>query len=199
MITQEQAVTEPWVLTRYGNSVSLINPKPEDINFREIADTLAHIYRWTGAAKYDISVAWHTLLCHDICVYNDDIDLIPHMLLHDAHEAFIGDISTPVARAIGGDALKNMKLRFDKVIYEAAGISEFSRVANEKRIKFVDVWALMNEHSVYLPDCGWTFGAPDFEANLIGTSRPPPRQDFIANRLYELFQKHLPCFTGEKK
>ena|SRR6185369_2608605 len=48
-------------------------------------------------------------------------------LLHDAHEAVIGDISTPVARTLerlgGGDALRRLKLQQDMAIYAAAGLA----------------------------------------------------------------------------
>jgi hypothetical protein len=93
-------MTLPHILSRFGNRIDLIDPTPAQVDFAEIAETLARVYRWTGAAKYDVSVAWHTIIGVEIARWQKLEWAIPHWLLHDAHEARLGDIATPVAQAI---------------------------------------------------------------------------------------------------
>jgi hypothetical protein len=52
------------------------------------------------------------------------------VLLHDAHEAYIGDVSTPLVQALDafcqgafGPLLSAYKLRLDRAIYRAAGVN----------------------------------------------------------------------------
>ena len=68
------------------------DPRPEDINIEDIACSLAQTNRFNGHANFPVSVAQHSLL---VC------SLVPHSLklralLHDAAEAYIGDIVTPM-------------------------------------------------------------------------------------------------------
>ena len=68
----------------------------------EIAHALAQINRYTGHAARPYSVAEHSLLVCDI-VASMGLDCHAQMaaLLHDAHEAFCGDVATPVKQVLG--------------------------------------------------------------------------------------------------
>ena len=84
------------MLTRGGRMVDLLSVKPEDIDLADIAWALAHTCRFMGHPRRHYSVAEHSinvarLLPEPIKIYG---------LLHDAHEAYIGDISTPMKRAL---------------------------------------------------------------------------------------------------
>lgn len=77
-----------------GKIIDLNNPRPEDITIEDIAYSLARILRFNGHLKHQISVARHSCLV---------ADLVPEYLalpalLHDAHEAYLGDIVRPVKR-----------------------------------------------------------------------------------------------------
>jgi len=83
-----------WCGLYSGKCIDLANPRPEDIEIRDIAWSLAHTIRFNGHLEYQISVAQHS-----ICV----AQLVPaHLrlaaLLHDALEAYLGDIVRPVKR-----------------------------------------------------------------------------------------------------
>ncbi|WP_343593428.1 hypothetical protein [Paracidovorax wautersii] len=69
-------------------------------------ETLAHhlaiINRFTGATRRPYSVAEHSLLCADIaeaCGATPPAQLA--CLMHDAHEAIVGDASTPTKWSLG--------------------------------------------------------------------------------------------------
>lgn len=73
-----------------------------DFDIRAIAHALSHINRFTGHTIRPYSVAEHSLLCADIAEHLS----VPArgqlcLLMHDAHEAFTGDTSSPAKLAIG--------------------------------------------------------------------------------------------------
>jgi hypothetical protein len=84
------------VQTYTGARVDLLDPKPEAINITDIAHHLAQICRFTGATREHYSVAQHSVLVAAMvppeCAFR--------ALLHDAHEAYMGDISQPVKEMI---------------------------------------------------------------------------------------------------
>lgn len=68
----------------------------------EIAHALALINRFTGHTSRPYSVAEHSLLVLHIA-RTEGASPVAQMaaLMHDAHEAFVGDVSTPVKWAVG--------------------------------------------------------------------------------------------------
>ncbi len=77
-----------WIL---GRSIDLMALRPEDMTVEVVGDTLARINRFGGRTPEPFSVAAHSVLVECLC----PPDLRPWAILHDAHEAFIGDIVTP--------------------------------------------------------------------------------------------------------
>ena len=68
----------------------------------EIAHSLAQINRFTGHARRPYSVAEHSLLVAGIAA-DEGASPISQLaaLLHDAHEAYVGDMASPAKWAIG--------------------------------------------------------------------------------------------------
>ena len=203
-----------WSLSRNGRAIDLVNPSVEDVDFLEIADTLAHVYRWTGSAKHDVSVAWHTIIGVEIARWRKLDHAIPNWLLHDAHEARLGDIATPVAAALGEalcrsmrghilpdgqaesvwrTALSGLKRTHDAVIFMAAGLkAELPSAVHE-----IDRIALMTERRDYLPASPrrWEGGLEHVPTYPKPFSKPPPPA-VCSERLYELFRQYLPALGG---
>ncbi len=68
----------------------------------EVAHALAQINRFTGHALRPYSVAEHSLLVADLARINHASPSAQlAALLHDAHEAFTGDVSSPVKWHVG--------------------------------------------------------------------------------------------------
>lgn len=82
---------EPWIETVSGKRVTFLNPQPEQFDIQDIAYSLANQCRFNGHVPF-YSVAEH-------CVYVAS-KLPRHKmlagLLHDASEAYLSDIPTPV-------------------------------------------------------------------------------------------------------
>ena len=74
----------------------------QDIRIEDIAHSLAQINRYTGHARRPYSVAEHSLLVADIAAMADTCPQVQlAALMHDAHEAYTGDVSSPVKQAVG--------------------------------------------------------------------------------------------------
>lgn len=95
----------PWAHTRSGVPFDLIAPTPDMIDWREMSVALARIPRFaaqTIGKPHDIySVAQHQLEGAAAIVRDlGDRTIAAMFLLHDAHEFVIGDITTPVQKAL---------------------------------------------------------------------------------------------------
>lgn len=114
----------PWLQTASGRAYPLLQPGPVHIHWPDIADSLAKIARFNGhtvGAPY--SVAQHCIIVADQL----PPDWRPYGLLHDAHEAYVGDICRPVKEALrhlgAGTAVDALASAADTAILIAAGLS----------------------------------------------------------------------------
>jgi hypothetical protein len=193
-----------WSQSRNGTAIDLLDPRPEQVDFREIADTLAFINRYNGCTFQPVSVALHTLIVIDIA---PDFAK-PYAALHDAPEARLGDQSRPFIAAllaqietIGGDeAARAAKLANDRLhkrhfhaIRQAAGLPPPTREI-EAEVKRADDIALMTERKWFMahPERTWD---PHLEALVPQIPKTPYRwkaPDKCADALYERFLQLLP-------
>lgn len=82
----------PVILTHSGLHFNLLDPQPESIQITDIAHALSHICRFTGHTKEFYSVAEHSYLTSYLVEPTHALEA----LLHDAAEAYIGDVSSPL-------------------------------------------------------------------------------------------------------
>jgi 5'-deoxynucleotidase YfbR-like HD superfamily hydrolase len=83
---------KPCIQTYSGKMFNLIEPTPEMIDIRDIAHALANIGRFNGHTKQFYSVAQHCVIVS--ALVPDDQKLAG--LLHDATEAYLGDVTAPL-------------------------------------------------------------------------------------------------------
>lgn len=88
----------PAIQLRSGKMFYLLDPRPEDFEIEDIAAALAKINRYTGHTSVPFSVAQHSVMASEIAEPGDEL----WALLHDGAEAFVGDISSPLKRALKG-------------------------------------------------------------------------------------------------
>lgn len=94
---------EPWIETESGIAFDLLTPRVEDVSLVDIAGHLSKINRYAGATLGPIgyTVAQHSVHVSRILeVWGAPLDVQREGLLHDAPEAYYGDVSTPVQRAM---------------------------------------------------------------------------------------------------
>lgn len=130
---------DTWFPSRSGLTLDLLNPTADMIVWADIAEALAKACRFGGHCRGFYSVAQHSLVV---------AQLMPRRwraygLLHDAHEAFTGDLISPL-KALIGEPIRTIERRLDALIYDAAGIAPPTEEIAAS-IKHADVVALATE------------------------------------------------------
>lgn len=92
----------PYLLTHSGLRVDLLAPEPESVTLPDIAHALARICRYTGHVRaLHYSVAQHSVLvAQHLRDQGHSAAIQAQGLLHDAHEAYTGDMASPIKRAL---------------------------------------------------------------------------------------------------
>lgn len=105
-----------WIQTYTGRVFDLLNPEPESICIEDIAHALSRICRYTGHTPDHYSVAQHCVLASE----QIEQAFAFEALMHDAAEAYVGDVSAPLKRAMRGlgegDPYREIERRADAVI-----------------------------------------------------------------------------------
>ena len=83
-------ILEPFIETFTGKEFHFLDPTHEQIDIRDIAHSLAYTCRYTGHSRKFYSVAEHSILVSYLAT-----DPLAG-LLHDASEAYITDIASPI-------------------------------------------------------------------------------------------------------
>jgi hypothetical protein len=87
---------DAWILTYSGKHVELMTPDPEEIDISDIARGLSRECRFTGQCREFYSVAQHSVLASGLVPQEFALEA----LLHDAAEAFIKDIPSPLKKLL---------------------------------------------------------------------------------------------------
>jgi hypothetical protein len=122
-------MTTPWTQTYSGRKLYALHPEMNDPQIEDIQHALAQIPRWGGHARMfggePWTVAMHSVLVAMLAARKDSRHhIIKAALLHDAHEAYIGDIATPYGDRVTLDTgtevitLRELKRRWDEVIFD---------------------------------------------------------------------------------
>lgn len=141
--------------------INLLGPTPADIDFAVIAEHLAKENRFNGATPgVCYSVAEHSVRgATAILEETGDRELAGYFLLHDAHEAFLKDDTTPKKRAIAAIAHENFGVladdiieafdlltdRFDKAIHARAGLQWPPTKERKAGVKYWDLRMFVTE------------------------------------------------------
>lgn len=162
------------------------DPQAEDIRTHDIIMQLSRICRFGGAIRDDIemySVAQHCCLVSDHC----PPELQFEGLMHDAHEAYVGDKVKPL-KLILGDAWAVLEHRVEAAVRAKYGLP----VAITPEVKRQDWLAVVTERRDIL-----TPGSVDWGQNL-----PAPWDDKIqpwdSRRAAYEFQMRFWLLTGRR-
>jgi 5'-deoxynucleotidase YfbR-like HD superfamily hydrolase len=116
-----------------GRFIDLLQPDWREIDVNDLAHALSQIRRWAGQSRRPISDAEHCLLVGRLVTPRFRLAA----LLHDAHEAIIGDLIKPFEHAlvaILGEnvawAVKGIKFSIDEAIARAV-LETFASAAME--------------------------------------------------------------------
>lgn len=139
--------SKAYIATVSGRQFFLLEPRPEDIDIGDIAHSLAMQCRWTGHCKHHYSIAQHSYYCSLIGPDSEAFD----RLMHDAPEAYIGDLNRPLKHYTeAGVAYRRQEAVIQKAIAERFGYS----VVEPESVKLADNSMLYAEKKQIV---GYTF------------------------------------------
>lgn len=128
-----------------GIAFDLLNPQPEMIRIEDIVHSLALINRFNGAAKFPYSMAQHSLYVADLLPEHLKLE----GLLHDAAEAYVGDMVSPLKKIM--KEYKEVEAGIAKIVADVFGLSN----PEPAEVKRVDLAVLSAEREqVLLPSYG---------------------------------------------
>lgn len=85
-------MSDPWITTYSGKEFHILEPSYDEICIEDIAHALSLTCRFGGHAKRFYSVAEHSVYVSILCQDKNKMA----GLLHDASEAYIGDVVSPL-------------------------------------------------------------------------------------------------------
>lgn len=168
------------ISTRSGRNVSLLNPSAGQIEIGDIAHGLAHQCRFNGQTSKFYSVAQHSVMVASILPK----ELKLAGLLHDAAEAYLGDIVQPLKALLPEFDL--IESRFMAVIAERFDV----RLLQDPRIKQADLIALATERRDLMPMEQMDWPVLSGVTPLSATIQPLPPDKALSSFLHSFFQLH---------
>lgn len=175
-----------------GRLIDLLDVKPSDIDFNVIGYSLANIRRFTGHPHTQWSVAQHSLLMTDLVTKA----AAPYALLHDAHEIFSNDLSSPFKNAMaaiipdGDKAYRMLCAKFDAAIFKAAGLSYPIPSAIAYEIKEADQVLCSAEEQAIMPGA-----EPEFDTGALSKRIVFQPEDVVIHAFCNACQRLLPRFN----
>lgn len=133
-----------WIQTMTGRRFELLKPDADAVCIGDIAHSLSLLCRFAGHTENFYSVGQHSIIVSKLVAQTlGRADLALYALLHDAAEAYIGDISRPVKVAIG-DRINWIETAVQECIWKHFGLSK-PKAASQKIIHAADNIALQLE------------------------------------------------------
>jgi len=151
---QKIALMEPtFILTHLGRKMKLDKMEKEDIRIEDIAHALSMVCRFGGHCARHYSVAEHSLLVAQMVPEEYKLSA----LLHDAAEAYLGDVVSPLKRIPQMDGYRQIERELESLIEEKYSVS----FAGDRGIREADLKALYIEGRSFYGEAAleeWGFG-----------------------------------------
>lgn len=173
-----------WFLTASGRQFWPLDARPEDVCIEDIAHGLSQVCRFGGHCRKFYSVAQHSVVVASF--------LPPGLrrlgLLHDATEAYIGDMVRPLKLCMPD--YQQAEKRLWRVICEAFGLPRDPHPHPE--VKAADNLALMTERRDIMPVTSFSWG-PELEAiqphprRIVPVSSPVAKSAFLAAFFHDIY------------
>jgi len=134
--------------TKGGNAFDPKVRKISSIDIQDIAHALSNLCRYNGHCRKFYSVAEHSVLVSKIIAqtWPDDRDAIFAGLMHDATEAYVGDVTTPlkiliskfmeIEDSVAVDIAKKFKIKWNKRTVERVKTADMTALSTEARLLF---------------------------------------------------------------
>ena len=130
----------PRIMLQSGVWFDFCEPESSEFNIYDIAAGLSNTCRYAGQCSAFYSVAEHSLLVSEVACDNAYA-----ALMHDAAEAFIGDITRPLKQLLPD--FKRIEARVEQAIFERFGVPR----PMPKEVKIADLRVLAAEQAQIMP------------------------------------------------
>ena len=149
---------KPEKQTMSGTRIKFLDPGSYTYEIEEIAMALSKLCRFTGHCRGHYSVAQHSVLVSTIVSPEQALSA----LLHDASEAYTGDINKPLKMLLGKE-FKEIEDSITAAIYEQFGLP----LTCSEEVHDADLIAVLTEKRDLMPHdpIPWSFEA-EYEDRL---------------------------------
>jgi len=180
----------PFIQTLSGRRVNPLDAAPEDIDPVDIANALANLCRFGGHSRGFYSVAQHSVIVCDLLEEQGaTADELMAALLHDAAEAYLGDLPHPIKhRSELGAVFRVAEKQLEAVINE-----RFALPRAAARIKPLDRALLATERRIF-STISWEWPELDGVAPLDLEIDP-----WLPDRAREEFTRRYDRLAGERE
>ena len=181
----------PYLQTVSGRWVNPFDPDPSQLDAGDIARALANQCRFGGHSRVFYSVAQHSVIVSEIVEQRGgDVEDVFAALMHDATEAYLGDMPHPLKhRSPLGAAFKDAEDHLERALHERFGIKP-----DVQEIKRADRALLATERRAFSSeDWHWTEldGVEPLDLELTAWS-PDEAARAFAERYAELEARRAP-------
>lgn len=138
------------ILTHSGIYFDLLDPKPADVSILDIARALSHLCRYTGHTRTHYSVAEHCVRMSHLVTPQRAFAA----LLHDAAEAYVGDVARPLKRLL--PHYISIEHRVQAAVFRAFGLDDWLPRQVQDADRYMLAWErrdLMPEQAMEWPAC----------------------------------------------
>ena len=170
MFDREIPLPYSTIPTRFGK-FDYQDPDPKDVNLADVVNALIRVSRFAGHLPHPrmrYSVLDHSVLVRELLVWafpTAGPELRLGALLHDAAEAYLGDVTTPMKRAMGGP-WRRFENRVERAVFQGLGIP--MDLVKSFEVKATDLLAYQVERRDLF---GWT--------DIRFAPEPPRLEDLI--------------------
>jgi uncharacterized protein len=168
-----------WISTLNRHHVHPLNLTPREIDIRDIAHALSRICRYTGHGKHFYSVGQHSCYVSIYCPSEYKL----WGLLHDASEAYIADIASPIKncpelagyRAVEKRIMTTICKKFNLPTDVPAIVSSIDKLIVDGESRYLKLWR---------PD--WNTTHPSLELKI-----SPWTMQFTEEFFLSLFKEYM--------
>jgi hypothetical protein len=168
-----------WIQTFTGKAFYPLDPRPEDVCIEDIAHSLAAQCRFAGHVKCFYSVASHAIFVSEICAPDNAL----WGLLHDASEAYLIDLPSPLKQSNGFEAYRKFEETVTHTICEKFALP----LTIPPDVKHADLVALATEARDLMapPPRPWDTMPSPSERRIVPLSPQQAEQAFL-ERFWQL-------------
>lgn len=138
------------ILTHSGIYFDLLDPQPADVSILDISRALSQLCRYTGHTVTHYSVAEHCVRMSHLVTPGRALAA----LLHDAAEAYVGDVARPLKRLLPNYI--SIEHRVQSAVFRAFGLDDWMPRQIQDADRYMLAWErrdLMPEQATAWPIC----------------------------------------------